>query len=112
MPIWNALIPFAKELLHQTSHKAVLETTEKLKKYNIQVNPREINLFYIEDKIRERIILEEGKINNTKIEFSEENLGIIRIIPKCLALMWLCVPYIRKWFYPIYLTSVEAEPIG
>jgi bacillithiol biosynthesis cysteine-adding enzyme BshC len=70
-------IPFAKkELLHQTSHKAVLETTEKLKKYNIQVNPREINLFYIEDKIRERIILEEGKykINNTKIEFSEEEI--------------------------------------
>jgi hypothetical protein len=25
------------------------------------------------------------------------------------SLMWLCVPYIRKWFYPIYLTSVEAE---
>jgi hypothetical protein len=40
-----------KKELHQTSHKAVLETTEKLKKYNIQVNPREINLFY-EDKIR------------------------------------------------------------
>jgi uncharacterized protein YllA (UPF0747 family) len=33
-------------------------------------------LFYIEDKIRERIILEEGKykINNTKIEFSEEEI--------------------------------------
>jgi hypothetical protein len=38
-------------LLNQTSHKAVLETTEKLK-YNIQVNPREINLFYIEDKMQ------------------------------------------------------------
>jgi uncharacterized protein YllA (UPF0747 family) len=76
MPIWNALLFLCKkELLHQTSHKAVLETTEKLKKYNIQVNPREINLFYIEDKIRERIILEEGKykINNTKIEFSRKS---------------------------------------
>jgi uncharacterized protein YllA (UPF0747 family) len=60
----RSFIPFAKEeLLNQTSHKAVLETTEKLNKYNIQVNPREINLFYIEDKMRERIILEEG---NTK----------------------------------------------
>jgi hypothetical protein len=48
-----------KRTTTQTSHKAVLETTEKLKKYNIQVNPREINLFYIEDKIR-GIILEEG----------------------------------------------------
>jgi bacillithiol biosynthesis cysteine-adding enzyme BshC len=76
----RSFIPFAKEeLLHQTSYKAVLETTEKLKKYNIQVNPREINLFYIEDKIRERIILEEGKykINNTKIEFSEEEILVL-----------------------------------
>ena len=73
----RSFIPFAKEeLLHQTSHKAVLETTEKLNKYNIQVNPREINLFYIEDKMRERIILEEGKykINNTKIEYSEDEI--------------------------------------
>jgi bacillithiol biosynthesis cysteine-adding enzyme BshC len=73
----RSFIPFAKEeLLHQTSQKAVLETTEKLNKYNIQVNPREINLFYIEDKMRERIILEDGKykINNTKIEFSPEEI--------------------------------------
>jgi bacillithiol biosynthesis cysteine-adding enzyme BshC len=73
----RAFIPFAKEeLLQQTSNKAVLETTEKLEKYNIQVNPREINLFYIEDKMRERIILEEGKykINNTIIEFSETEI--------------------------------------
>ena len=73
----RSFIPFAKEeLLQQTSYKAVLQTTEKLNKYNIQVNPREINLFYIEDTMRERIILEEGKykINNTKIEFSEEEI--------------------------------------
>ncbi len=65
-------IPFIKEeLLQQTSHKAVLETTEKLKDYNIQVNPREINLFYIEDQLRERIIFENGKykVNHTKKEF-------------------------------------------
>jgi uncharacterized protein YllA (UPF0747 family) len=48
-----------KELLHQTPIKQYLKQP-KIKKYNIQVNPREINLFYIEDKIRERIILEEG----------------------------------------------------
>jgi hypothetical protein len=53
-------IPFAKEeLLHQPPIKQYLKQP-KIKKYNIQVNPREINLFYIEDKIRERIILEEG----------------------------------------------------
>jgi len=73
----RAFIPFAKEeLLHQSSHKLVLETAEKLKDYTIQVNPREINLFYIEDKLRERIILENGKykVNHTKIEFSESEI--------------------------------------
>jgi bacillithiol biosynthesis cysteine-adding enzyme BshC len=70
-------IPFAKEeLLQQTSNKAVLRTTKKLEQYNIQVNPREINLFYIEDHMRERIVLEGGKykINNTQIEFSEPEI--------------------------------------
>ncbi|TDD77512.1 bacillithiol biosynthesis cysteine-adding enzyme BshC [Flavobacterium caseinilyticum] len=70
-------IPFAKEeLLHQSSHKLVLETAEKLKEYTVQVNPREINLFYIEDDIRERIIFENDryKVNHTKIEFSENEI--------------------------------------
>lgn len=66
--------PYIKEeLFNQTAHKKVLETIEKLKEYSVQVNPREINLFYIEDNLRERIIFENGnfKVNNTKIEFSE-----------------------------------------
>ncbi|MFV7236330.1 bacillithiol biosynthesis cysteine-adding enzyme BshC [Flavobacterium sp. ZB4R12] len=70
-------IPFIKEeLLQQSSHKLVLETTEKLKDYTVQVNPREINLFYIEDDIRERIIFENDtyKVNHTKIEFSEKEI--------------------------------------
>ena len=70
-------IPYVKEeLLQQSSHKAVLETTEQLKAYNIQVNPREINLFFIKDTIRERIILENGiyKVNNTKKEFTTEQI--------------------------------------
>lgn len=73
----RAFIPFAKEeLLHQTSHQLVLETAEKLKDYTVQVNPREINLFYIEDNLRERIVLENGKykVNHTKIEFSETEI--------------------------------------
>ena len=73
----RAFIPFAKqELLYQTSHKAVIQTAEKLKNYTIQVNPREINLFYIKDNLRERIIFENEKfkVNNTKIEFSETEI--------------------------------------
>lgn len=70
-------IPFIKEeLLNQSSHPLVLETAEKLKDYTVQVNPREINLFYIEDNLRERIVFENGKykVNHTKIEFSETEI--------------------------------------
>jgi bacillithiol biosynthesis cysteine-adding enzyme BshC len=70
-------IPFAKnELLHQTSFKKVSETIAQLKDYTIQVNPREINLFYIQNELRERIIFENGnyKINNTLLSFSESEI--------------------------------------
>ena len=70
-------IPYAKEeLLHQTSHKKVAETAGLLANYKIQVNPREINLFYIEDDLRERIILEDSDyiVNNTELKFTEKEL--------------------------------------
>jgi bacillithiol biosynthesis cysteine-adding enzyme BshC len=73
----RAFIPYIKEELEsQTSYKAVQETIEKLKDYTVQVNPREINLFYIQDNLRERIIFENGKykVNNTRIEFSEKEI--------------------------------------
>jgi bacillithiol biosynthesis cysteine-adding enzyme BshC len=74
-------IPYIKEeLVHQTVNKTVLETLEKLKEYPVQVNPREINLFYIEDNLRERILFEDGKyrINSTKITYSEN--GILDLV--------------------------------
>lgn len=70
-------VPHIKEeLLHQTSHQKVADTAQLLKDYNIQVNPREINLFYIEDNLRERIILEDSvyHINNTDLKFTEAEL--------------------------------------
>jgi bacillithiol biosynthesis cysteine-adding enzyme BshC len=70
-------IPYAKnELLHQTSFKKVSDTIAQLKEYTIQVNPREINLFYIQNELRERIIFENGnyKINNTLLSFSEREI--------------------------------------
>lgn len=70
-------VPFIqRELLEQTSFKNVSETIAKLRDYPIQVNPREINLFYIENNIRERIVLENNlyKINNTKIEFTKNEM--------------------------------------
>ena len=70
-------VPYVKEeLFHQTSHKKVAETSALLSEYKIQVNPREINLFYIENHLRERIILEDNLylINNTELRFTEEEL--------------------------------------
>ncbi|GEP50579.1 putative cysteine ligase BshC [Flavobacterium noncentrifugens] len=71
------LAPYVKrELLEQVSSKMVSETTKKLEDYNIQVNPREINLFYIEDGLRERIIFQDGLyyVNHTKIKFTEPEI--------------------------------------
>ena len=73
----RAFIPYIQEeLVQQTSFKAVQKTIEKLQEYTVQVNPREINLFYIEDQLRERIIFENDKyvVNNTKISFSKEEI--------------------------------------
>lgn len=67
----------ADELLQNTSFKTVSDTNALLtESYKIQVNPREINLFYLTDSIRERIIFEEDvfKINNTSISFSKDEL--------------------------------------
>lgn len=65
------------ELLKNTSFNFVSNTSEKLGvNYSIQVNPREINLFYLKENLRERIVFENNnfKINNTNIVFSEEEI--------------------------------------
>ena len=69
--------PYVKEeLLHQKSYQEVQRTIAQMKPYSIQVNPREINLFYIEDNLRERIVFEKDiyKINNTSLQFSKEEI--------------------------------------
>ncbi|WP_298286564.1 bacillithiol biosynthesis cysteine-adding enzyme BshC [uncultured Lutibacter sp.] len=67
---------FKEELLQKTSYKKVTQSSKKLESigYNIQVNPREINLFYLKDDIRERIIYQNDifYINNSTITFSKE----------------------------------------
>jgi bacillithiol biosynthesis cysteine-adding enzyme BshC len=71
-------IPYVKkELIHKTTFQKVSETNTMLEKeYEIQVNPREINLFYLEDNLRERIVFENNlyKINNTTHSFSEKEI--------------------------------------
>jgi len=67
-----------KELLEQTAFKTVSETNTKLEALGlkIQVNPREINLFYIKDGLRERIVESEGvySILETDITWSKSEL--------------------------------------
>ncbi|KAA5823492.1 bacillithiol biosynthesis cysteine-adding enzyme BshC [Algibacter amylolyticus] len=71
-------IPYVEtELFNQTSFNKVTETNNRLvavsDAYKIQVNPREINLFYLEKGIRERIVFEDDvyKVLNTTIMFSK-----------------------------------------
>ena len=52
-------VPFMeREFLEQLSHKTTLPKAEALQElgHNIQVNPREINLFYLAEGLRGRII--------------------------------------------------------
>ncbi len=67
-----------EELLQQTAFSKVTETTEKLTSlgYQEQVHPREINLFYIKDGLRERIVQREDTyfVLETEIQFSREEL--------------------------------------
>lgn len=74
-------VPFVEnELFKQTAFKEVSATANKLTEagdsYKIQVNPREINLFYIVQGIRERIIETDGvfKVNNTSVRWNKDEI--------------------------------------
>lgn len=74
-------IPFIKdELVSQTAYKKVVETSKRLNSltpnYKIQVNPREINLFYLKDNLRERIVEKDGNyfVNETNISWSKSEI--------------------------------------
>ncbi len=75
------LIPYAKkDILEETSFQEVSVSAKKLaavsEAYRIQVNPREINYFYLVEGVRERIIAKNDKfyVNDTQIEFTKEEL--------------------------------------
>lgn len=74
-------IPYIKdELTNQTSYKKVSQTNQALnalsEDYKIQVNPRPINLFYIDKGVRERIVEEHGiySVLNTDITWDKNAL--------------------------------------
>ncbi len=67
-----------KELIGQTAFKHVSETNKTLEGLGltIQVNPREINFFYINEGLRERIVFEDDqfKVNNTSISWNKREI--------------------------------------
>jgi bacillithiol biosynthesis cysteine-adding enzyme BshC len=74
---------FEDDLLHQTPSAVVEKTIEKLHEagYKVQANPREINLFYLKDGMRERIEKVNGdpiaigwRVVNGKARFTESEL--------------------------------------
>jgi len=68
---------FEDDLLHQTPSAVVGQTIEQLSvHYKVQANPREINLFYLKDNLRERIVKQDDgwKVVGEDIRFSEETL--------------------------------------
>ena len=67
--------------------------------YRTQVFPREINLFYLTDQRRERLVPEDGqfRVNNTDQRFSEAELRRRwKPIPNALVPTWCCVRCTRR----------------
>ena len=98
-------IPYVqKELLEQASFKAVSKTIEEFpSEYKIQVNPRKINLFYITEGIRERIIFEDDvySVNNTTISWTkEELLKHLNEVPECFSPNVLLRPLYQEVVLP------------
>ncbi|NOT51080.1 MAG: bacillithiol biosynthesis cysteine-adding enzyme BshC [Chitinophagaceae bacterium] len=69
---------FKDDLLNQTASGIVEKTVDRLGSagYKSQANPREINLFYLKDDLRERIEKKNDKftIHNSPLTFSENDL--------------------------------------
>jgi len=67
-----------KDIFENAAYKSVTSANEKLKQqgYDAQVTPREINIFYADKNIRERIVKDRNifKVLNTDISFSKEEI--------------------------------------
>lgn len=69
-----------RDITGQHSFKNISEVNDKLHNIGLetQVNPREINFFYLKDELRERIVFDQGNyiILNTDLMFTPEELEI------------------------------------
>lgn len=69
------------ELTNQRAFATVSETNTQLTKidaaYKIQVNPRELNLFYLKENLRERILKKEGVFSVLNTDITWDLAGIL-----------------------------------
>lgn len=69
---------FERDILQNKSYELVLTASKNLEAsgYNVQVKPRQINCFYLADKIRSRIVATKTgyKVFQTDIRFTEKEL--------------------------------------
>ena len=74
----KAMIPaFTRELLENVAYSAVSATNKKLSAhYGVQVTPRKINLFYLQDGIRSRIVKDDERFKplSGQAEWSQSEL--------------------------------------
>ncbi len=66
------------ELINQRTFEIVKKTTTEIEAlgYHTQISPREINLFYLDEQLRERIVGEdlEFKIQNAELKFDKNSI--------------------------------------
>ena len=69
------------DIFNHTAHQLVMQTSEELNQlgYKDQIFPREINFFYLDKGIRERIAKVEGgfQVIDTELYFSEEEMAAL-----------------------------------
>ena len=68
---------FEEDIFKNTPSEIVNKSSEKLsEKYKVQAHPREINLFYLKDNIRNRIVQSKNgfEVHGTDIVFTKEEL--------------------------------------
>ncbi|MES2827279.1 MAG: bacillithiol biosynthesis cysteine-adding enzyme BshC [Bacteroidota bacterium] len=67
-----------QDIIEENSSKLIAQSSEALESlgYKPQVNPREINFFYMTEGLRERIVEDKGRFNvkNTRTSFSADEL--------------------------------------
>ncbi|WP_299888450.1 bacillithiol biosynthesis cysteine-adding enzyme BshC [uncultured Lacinutrix sp.] len=97
-----------KELTEQISYRTVLNTNKQIEKlegknYPIQVNPREINFFYLKNNLRERIVFEDDlyKVLNTDIVWNKsELLEHVNTMPECFSPNVILRPLYQETILP------------